>query len=300
MRYPSSATNLVVLLGNPLGHSLSPIIHNAMFEHLGLDYCYLPVEVTPENLGKVFAGLRCMNVAGCNVTIPHKVAILDLLDELDPHAARLGAVNTICFREGRALGYNTDGEGFLRSLVEGGVTSVEGHDILLLGAGGAVRAIAMGLAAAGARAIHLCNRSPHKAVALAEEVNDQCRPCAQVVAAEPSALRPVVERCQLLVNGTSVGMHPREKEMPIPAELLAPHLIVADIVYNPHTTALLAAAQERGCRIVHGLGMLLHQGALGFSLWTGIEPPIPLMEAAVRRHLAEKAGKPHGGSPAAQ
>lgn len=290
MRCPSPATKLVVLLGNPLGHSLSPIIHNALFEHLGLDYCYLPVEVTPENLGVVFAGLRRMNVPGCNVTIPHKVAILELLDELDPHADRLGAVNTICFREGRAVGYNTDGEGFLRSLKEGGVTSVEGHDILLLGAGGAVRAIAMSLAAAGAGAIHLCNRSPHKALALAEEINHKIKPCVQVVAAEPSAIRSVLERCQLLVNGTSVGMHPREKELPIPAELLAPHLTVADIVYNPHTTALLAAAQKRGCRIVHGLGMLLHQGALGFSLWTGIEPPVPLMEAAVRPHLTEKTG----------
>jgi shikimate dehydrogenase len=289
--YPSSLTKLVVLLGEPLGHSLSPAIHNAMFAHLGLDYLYLPVEVSRENLAVVFNGLRRMNVAGCNVTIPHKVAILEHLDELHPQAAALGAVNTIRFADGRAIGYNTDGEGFLRSLAEGGINSVAGQEILLLGAGGAVRAIAMSLAFAGAAAIHLCNRSVDKADRLAAEINAKIRPCASTVSAESGALRQVVARCQLLVNGTSLGMHPHEQALPIAAELLAPHLTVADIVYNPHTTRLLAAAMERGCRVVHGLGMLLHQGALGFALWTGIEPPLAPMRAAAEEALAARAGR---------
>lgn len=286
-RYPSTTTKLVVLLGHPLGHSLSPLIHNTMFEHLGLDYCYLPVEVTRENLTVVFNGLRRMNVVGCNVTIPHKVAILELLDELDPQAALLGAVNTICFRDGRAIGYNTDGQGFLRSLKEAGMAGVAGKNILLLGAGGAARAIAMSLAAGGAGSIYLCNRNRDKALALAEEINEKIRPCAETVAAELSAQRPVLKRCQLLVNTTSVGMHPHHDQLPIAAEVLSAHLTVADIVYNPHTTRLLAAAQAAGCPVVHGIGMLIHQGALGFTLWTGSEPPIDRMLATALSHLAK-------------
>jgi shikimate dehydrogenase len=286
MRYPSTTTKLVVLLGHPLGHSLSPLIHNAMFDHLGLDYCYLPVEVTRENLAVVFNGLRRMNLVGCNVTIPHKVAILEFLDELDPQAALLGAVNTICFRDGRAIGHNTDGQGFLRSLEEAGMAGVAGKNIFVLGAGGAARAIAMSLAAGGAGSIYLCNRNPDKALALAEEINEKIRPCAETVAAELSAQGPVLKRCRLLVNTTSVGMHPHHDQLPIAAEALSAHLTVADIVYNPHTTKLLAAARAKGCPIVHGLGMLIHQGALGFSLWTGREPPIDRMLATALSHLA--------------
>lgn len=286
-RYPSTTTKLVVLLGHPLGHSLSPLIHNTMFDHLGLDYCYLPVEVTRENLATVFNGLRRMNVVGCNVTIPHKVAILELLDELDPQAARLGAVNTVCFREGRAIGYNTDGQGFLRSLEEAGMAGVDGKNIFVLGAGGAARAIAMSLAAGGADSIYLCNRNRDKALALAEEINKKIRPCVETVAAELAAQGPLLKRCQLLINATSVGMRPHHDHLPIAAEALSAHLTVADIVYNPRTTKLLAAAQAVGCPIVHGLGMLIHQGALGFTLWAGHEPPIDRMLATALNRLAE-------------
>jgi shikimate dehydrogenase len=287
MRYPSATTKLVVLLGHPLGHSLSPLIHNTMFAHLGLDYCYLPVEVTAENLAVVFNGLRRMNVAGCNVTIPHKVAILELLDELDPQAALLGAVNTVCFRDGRAIGYNTDGQGFLRSLQEAGMAGVAGKNIFVLGAGGAARAIAMSLAAGGAGSIYLCNRNRDKALALVEEINKKFRPCAETVAVKLSEQGPVLKRCQLLVNTTSVGMHPHHDHLPIAAEALSAHLTVADIVYNPYTTRLLAAAEARGCPVVHGLGMLIHQGALGFTLWTGSEPPVDRMLATAVNYLAK-------------
>jgi shikimate dehydrogenase len=286
-RYPSTTTKLVVLLGHPLGHSLSPLIHNTMFDHLDLDYCYLPVEVTRENLAVVFNGLRRMNVVGCNVTIPHKVAILDLLDELDPQAALLGAVNTICFRDGRAIGYNTDGQGFLRSLEEAGMAGVAGKNIFVLGAGGAARAIAMSLATGGAGSIYLCNRNRDKALALGEEINEKIRPCAETVAADLSAQGPVLKRCHLLINTTSVGMHPHDDHLPISAEALSAHLTVADIVYNPHTTRLLSAAQAAGCPVVHGIGMLIHQGALGFSLWTGSEPPVDRMLATALNHLTK-------------
>lgn len=288
MKYPSVTTKLVILLGNPLGHSISPPMHNRVFEKLGLDYCYLPVQVTPDNLQTVFAGLTKMNVAGFNVTIPHKIAIIDYLDALAPLAATIGAVNTICIKDGKTIGYNTDGEGFIRSLqAEGGIT-VPGKRVLLLGCGGAVRAIAMTLAFRGAKKIFIANRTLTKAEALAAEINTKIGNCAVAIAAQPESQARAIESCDILVNGTSIGMQPREEDSPIDLALLDSHLIVADIVYNPHTTKLLAAAQAKGCRIVHGLGMLIHQGAAGFKLWTGIDPLIEEMTEEAYSLVARK------------
>ncbi|MDK9705935.1 MAG: shikimate dehydrogenase [Desulforhopalus sp.] len=280
MKHPSITTKLVVLLGDPLGHSVSPAMHNRLFEKLGLDYCYMPVQVTPENLRTVFAGLTKMNVAGFNVTIPHKIAIIDYLDALDPLAATIGAVNTICIKDGRTIGYNTDGEGFIRSLHEAAGTIVHGKRVLILGCGGAVRAIAMTLAFQGAEKIVIANRTMAKAEALAAEINTRIGNCAVAIAAEPESQAEAIKSCDILVNGTSIGMYPRQEDSPIDLTLLESHLVVADIVYNPHTTKLLAAAQAKGCRIVHGIGMLIHQGAAGFKLWTGIDPLIEEMTEA--------------------
>ncbi|MEE4136615.1 MAG: NAD(P)-binding domain-containing protein, partial [Desulforhopalus sp.] len=183
MRYPTVTTRLVILLGKPLGHSVSPAMHNSAFAELGMDYCYLPVEVAAEDLATVFAGLKKMNLAGGNVTVPHKIRIIELLDRLDPLAQSIGAVNTICLEQGQAVGYNTDGYGFLRSLQEVADISPAGERFFLLGAGGAARAIAMTLAAEGAAIIIISNRTAERAEALAEEVNRVIRPCAAMVAA---------------------------------------------------------------------------------------------------------------------
>ena len=180
-QYPSVTTKLVILLGNPLGHSISPPMHNRVFEQLGLDYCYMPVEVTEKNLEKVFSGLTQMNVAGFNVTIPHKINILQYLDELDPLAATIGAVNTITVKDGKTKGYNTDGEGFIRSFAEETKTTVKGKRFFLLGCGGAARAIAMTLAFHDAGKIYLHNRTATKASELADEINRKIRPCAEPV-----------------------------------------------------------------------------------------------------------------------
>ncbi len=277
MKYPSVNTQLVILLGNPLGHSISPAMHNRVFEKLGLDYCYIPVQVTPKNLQVVFAGLSKMNVAGFNVTIPHKIAIIEHLDALDPLAAMIGAVNTICVKNGKTIGYNTDGEGFIRSLEDEGKISVQGKRIFLLGCGGAARAIAMTLAFQGAENIFICNRTYAKAEALATEINLKIRYCAEAVRALPEYQTGIIKFCDIFINSTSLGMHPREAELPISEACLLEHLVVTDIVYNPHTTRLLAIAEAKGCRIVHGLGMLIHQGAAGFKLWTGVDPLIAEM-----------------------
>ncbi len=281
MNSPTVTTKLVVLLGNPLGHSVSPAMHNRVFQKLGMDYCYLPVEVNEDNLEKVFSGLTRMNVAGFNVTIPHKIRIIEYLDELDPLAATIGAVNTICVKDGKTKGYNTDGEGFTRSLEEETRISTRGKRFFLLGCGGAARAIAMTLASQGADKIIICNRTIAKAEALAAEINEKIRNCAEVIEQAVSSQSKALQNCHILINGTSLGMYPREDVLPIDESLLLPHLTVADIVYNPLWTRLLQSAKDRGCPIVPGLGMLIYQGAAAFKLWTGIEPIIPEMSDAV-------------------
>jgi len=281
MDYPTVTTKLVILLGNPLGHSVSPPMHNRVFQSLGMDYCYLPVEVSDENLEKVFAGLTRMNVAGFNVTIPHKIRIMEYLDELDPLAATIGAVNTICVQDGKTRGYNTDGIGFIRMLEEETGISVEGKRFFLLGCGGAARAISMTLAYQGAEKIIICNRTRAKAEALAAEINDKIRNCAEVVGESTGEQARALNNCAVLINCTSLGMHPAENVLPLDESLLLPHLIVVDIVYNPLMTRLLLAAKAKGCSIVAGLGMLIYQGAAGFKLWTGVEPNVAEMSEVV-------------------
>ncbi|MGB3211344.1 MAG: shikimate dehydrogenase [Desulforhopalus sp.] len=281
MYYPTVTTKLVILLGNPLGHSVSPPMHNRVFETLSMDYCYMPVEVNENNLATVFAGLIKMNVAGLNVTIPHKIRVMEYLDELDPLAATIGAVNTICVRNGKTIGYNTDGAGFIRSLEEETGISTKGKRFLLLGCGGAARAIAMTLAFSGAGKISICNRTFAKAEALVSEINGKIGNCAEVVEQTLHSQAEVLQHCDVLINTTSLGMHPREDILPIDESLLLPHLIVADIVYNPLTTRLLQAAQRKGCKTVPGLGMLIYQGAAAFKLWTGVDPVVSEMSDVV-------------------
>lgn len=290
MHSPTVSTKLVILLGDPLGHSISPAMHNRVFEKLGLDYCYLPVEVSAENLATVFAGLVRMNVAGFNVTIPHKIAIMAHLDELDPVAATIGAVNTICVKDGRTIGHNTDGEGFIRSLEEEARLSVRDRRIFILGGGGAVRAIAMTMAFRGAGRIFICNRTYRKAQDLAEEINSKIRPCAEAVEQILDRQAAALAQSDILVNGTSIGMHPHADELPIDETLLTNNLVVADIVYNPLMTQLLKTAEAKGCPIVRGLGMLIYQGAAAFKLWTGIEPLVGEMSATAYRLMKERTG----------
>jgi shikimate dehydrogenase len=287
IQYPRVTTKLVILLGNPLGHSISPPMHNRVFEKLGMDYCYMPVEVTDENLKKVFLGLSKMNVAGFNVTIPHKINIIEYLDELDPLAATIGAVNTICVKDGKTKGYNTDGEGFIRSLEEVAHITARGKRVFLLGCGGAARAIAMTLAFHGAEKIYIYNRTAKKAEELTDEINTKLRSCAEVVRS-PEDQAKAIQSCDILINSSSIGMHPHEDVLPIDESLLSAELIVADIVYNPLMTKLLRTARDKGCTIVPGLGMLIYQGAIAFKLFTGIEPLVEEMSEVVYPLMSSK------------
>ncbi len=275
-------TRLVGLLGNPLGHSFSPAMHNRAFEILGLNFFYMPIEVTPENLEDVTRGLSKMNFAGYNVTIPHKVRILEYLDHIDELARAIGAVNTVTIQAGVSTGHNTDGEGYVRSLqMEAGI-SVREKTFFIVGSGGAARAISMTLAFRGAGKIFLCNRTEQKAHDLAAEINTKVRPCCEVIRMEPSAMASVIGQAHVLINTTNIGMHPDEDRMPIDAGLIPEGIVVSDIVYNPLKTKLLQTGKEKGCPIVPGLGMLVYQGAEAFRMWTGTKPPVDEMFAVVR------------------
>ncbi len=275
-------TKLVGLLGNPLGHSFSPAMHNKAFEILGLNYFYLPIEVDTADLADVVRGISKMNFAGCNVTIPHKILIMALIDHVDELAKNIGAVNVVKLENGVATGYNTDGEGFVRSLETETGISMPGKRCFIIGCGGAARAIAMTLAFKGVEKIFICNRTEQKAQGLVEAINAKVRPCGEVVRMEPSAIQAGLQQAEVLINTTSIGMHPYEDRLPLAPELIPEGLIVSDIVYNPVKTRLLQEAEKKGCKTVGGLGMLVYQGAEAFRLWTGAQPPVEEMFTVVR------------------
>lgn len=273
-------TRVVALLGWPLGHSVSAAFQQAAFDRCGLDARYEPWETRPEALAERVAALRAPKVLGGNVTIPHKEPVVNLLDEVDPEAGRIGAVNTIVRQRGRLLGYNTDAVGFLQALREAGFDP-QGRRALVVGAGGAARAVVATLLDAGA-AVTVANRSPARAQALAAHFGVSVAPSAEEAA----------QGAELIVNCTPVGMKGGPEGLPLDLERVRPGAFVYDLVANPPQTPLLAAARARGCRTLGGLPMLVYQGAASFRLWTGREPPVEVMMAAARRALglAEGAG----------
>jgi shikimate dehydrogenase len=279
-------TRLYGIFGYPIGHSLSPLMHNIAFAHHGLDAVYLPFAVHPAHLEVAVKSVVALHIHGVNVTIPHKQAVMPWLDDLSPEARLIGAVNTIHLRDGRLHGSNTDGIGFLRSLEEAG-SEVLGRTVMLLGAGGAARAIAVQLCLSGIRRLYLANRTPTRAEALAAflKQNIPLADISVVSMGEPS-LATHLPHTDIVVNATSVGMHPHDPII-LPSAELGPRHHVCDIVYRPLHTPLLQAAQQQGARTVDGLGMLLHQGAKAFEIWTEHAFPIPLIRARLLEALAE-------------
>lgn len=266
----------LAIFGCPLGHTLSPVMHNAAARALGLPYRFMAYEVRPEDYEAAVRGARAMGFAGFCVTIPHKVATFRLVDEASEDARLMGAVNVVTFEEGgRLRGHNTDGAGWLRSLEEEGVAPA-GKRCLLLGAGGAARAIAVKLAQSGAAHVEIRNRTAEKAAALAREVESRF-PGARVRGGGLDALESAARGRDIVVNTTSLGMAgdaARERSLPLPEEWIPPGCVCADAVYRPLDTPFLEAARRRGARAVSGLGWLLHQGAEGWRLWTGTRMPL--------------------------
>jgi shikimate dehydrogenase len=277
----SGKTKICALIGDPVEHSMSPVMHNTAYTKLGLDYAYIPFHVKPDGLGKAVEGLRALHVRGFNVTIPHKVAVIPWLDGLDPLAEKIGAVNTVVNTDGELRGYNTDAEGFLKALLEHGIKP-KGKKIVVLGAGGASRAITYIMAAKGAR-VTIVNRQQE--LDWAEDIALLIRKDLgkEVKVYELGQLAGAIENVDLLVNATSVGMSPASEASPVPAQLLSKVPAVFDIVYNPLETRLLREAKAAGAKVIGGVDMLAWQGALAFEKWTGQPAPLDLMrEEAVK------------------
>jgi len=279
----SGKTRLCGVIGDPIEHTMSPAIHNAAFIKMGLDYHYVPFRVKEEELGKAIDGMRALNIRGLNVTIPHKVAIIPLLDELDPLAEKIEAVNTVTNDDGVLEGSNTDASGFLQALLERGIEP-KGKNIVILGAGGASRAVSFSLVERGAHMVIL-NRRLERAEELAGRLSTTFNKEVKALELVVDNLAQVLGEADILVNATSVGMSPNINETPVPSSLLKPGLVVVDIVYNPIKTRLLREAEEAGAETVSGVDMFVWQGALAFEIWTGVKAPVELMRAEVVRQL---------------
>lgn len=275
-------TRLGGLLGSPVAHSISPMMHNTSFQKLGLDYVYLCFDVGEEKLGNVVKAFRDMNVYGFNLTMPNKEAVIPYLDDLSLAAQLVGAVNTVKNDNGRLIGYNTDGTGFMKSVREADC-EIAGKEMTLLGAGGAACAIAAQAAIDGVKKLHLVSRlgrSWEKAGRLVERINKGTGCQADLTdLADTKALRSLLASSTLLTNATSVGMAPNTDASPISdPSLLHPELTVSDVIYNPRETRLLAEARARGCKTFNGMYMLLYQGEEAFRIWTGQEMPTQLIK----------------------
>jgi len=261
---------LFAVFGNPVVHSLSPVMHNAAFTAVGYHGVYAAIRVA--DIRPAVAGMRALGFKGASVTIPHKETVLACLDWIDPAAARIQAVNTIVNDGGALKGFNTDAEGAMRALA--GTVHLKGRTVAIIGAGGAARALADGVVRQGGRAV-VYNRSRARGEALGADLGAEFRPLAEFSA----------EACDVLVNTTPVGMSPDSDATPVPAEALRPGLVVMDMIYNPLRTRLLREAATAGCTVIDGLAMFVLQGARQFELWTGIPAPIEIMRLAVEAEL---------------
>ena len=269
-------TKVLGVIGHPVSHSLSPAMQNAAIRALGLDYVYVPFHVLPNDLESAIRGIRALGIAGINVTIPHKERIIGYLDEISDSAKRIGSVNTVINDGGRLRGETTDGPGFVRS-AEAAWGKIDGGRVVVLGAGGSAKAVAYALADAGCEVV-IANRTVDRAIELAEGL------CADFGAGRSRAVGPrgeelarEVSEAGMLVNTTSVGMHPDVDGIPLPPDLLHSGLRVYDLVYNPPETALVREALARGARAMTGISMLVYQGAISFEMWTGAPAPIEVM-----------------------
>jgi shikimate dehydrogenase len=270
MRVPSGSTSLYGILGNPVAHSMSPLMHNAAFRFLDIDAVYLPFEV--QDLQGAVAGMKALAVKGASVTHPFKRQIFALIDEIDDTAEKIGAVNTLVFGTDGVRGTNTDWVGAVRCLEA--LLPIEDHKFVVIGAGGAARAVVFGVNNKGGEAI-VVNRSEKKGRALAEEFDCPFVPLAELESA----------RGDCLVNTTPLGMYPKEGQMPVPKRVLGAYKAVADVIYNPLKTLLLREAEAAGCKVASGFEMFVFQGTEQFKIWTGKEPPVELMRNLVLERL---------------
>ena len=284
-----TTTQLCAVIGNPVGHSLSPCIHNAGYAAAGLNFAYLAFEIS--DVAGFLAGMRAMlSFRGVSVTIPHKLAVIEHLDAVEPLAAKVGSVNTITHDRGKLIGSTTDGPGTLRAFDEADV-SLAGKNVLFLGAGGAVRAVAFAAAdLGGANRITILGRTPGKVDGLVGDLRSKTA-CDIRGGDMVQDLHEVIEAHEVIIQGTPIGMTPEfEGQTCVPADALRPDHVVFDMVYRPSRTRLIEDAEAAGCTVVYGIEMLLHQAALQFERWTGADAPLDAMRAAVAEVLAPEGG----------
>jgi shikimate dehydrogenase len=279
----SGKTRVYGVIGDPIEHTLSPTLQNAAFQAAQLDCKFLAFQVKPDQVGNAMAGMRALGISGLNVTMPHKNAVINHLDEIDPTAKQLNAVNTIKNEDGKLFGYNTDGTGAFKALRENGV-EVKGKTVVLMGAGGAARAIAFALAKEASE-FNIVNRSLQPAAELANQLKLNFDAKVFVYTLSPFTVKANLAEADVLINATSVGMNPNANQTLIPSKYLKPDLAVMDIVYNPLQTKLAKAAKRAGAKVISGVEMLLFQGAASFEIWTGKKAPVEVMRKAVLTSL---------------
>lgn len=279
-------TKVLGVIGDPIEHTFSPAMHNAGLKELNLNYTYLPFHVSEDNLQKAINGAKSLNFAGLNVTIPHKIAILNTLDEIDPIAKMIGAVNTVKFslnenNEKIATGYNTDGFGCVKAICE--VSSLKDKNVVITGAGGAARAIAFQIANSKINNLSILNRNYNKAVYLSKDLNNKLSDIdININSYEIGFLKKEIENADILIDSTPLGMYPNVNDKAIAtADMLHEDLIVNDIVYTPKETSLLKEAKKAGCKTVEGYKMLLYQGVRSFEIWLNREAPVDIMEKSL-------------------
>jgi shikimate dehydrogenase len=273
-------SQLVGVFGQPVAENPTIVMQEAGFRAAGLNFRYLNLEVAPKDLAAAMKGLRAMNFRGINLTIPHKVAVLNYLDEIAADAKLIGAVNTVVRKGDKLLGENTDGKGFLKSLRDDAKVNPKGKKVVIFGAGGAARAIAVELALAGAAHITIVNRSSQRAKPLVSLLNKKTK--AKTVFVPWSKSYVISSDTDVVVNATSIGLYPKVKEKPkIDYDSIAPSMTVCDVIPNPPDTPFLQEARKRGAKTLDGLGMLVYQGAIGFKLWTGKSAPVAEMKRAL-------------------
>jgi shikimate dehydrogenase len=274
------STKIVGVFGSPIAHTASPTIHNAAFAALRMNWVYVALHVEPQNLRTALTGARDMGFTGVNLTLPHKILALDIVDEVQPEARRLGSINTVLMEHGRLRGFNTDAYGFVRAIEEEFNLALKGRRVLVLGAGGAGRAIAVKCALEGAALVCMANRTPEKIEPIAKEIATT-KTAFRALKLNSKEISRHISEIDLLVNATSVGLKTGESLGLEPA-LFSPKLLVYDTIYQPAETELLRVAGEAGAKVAGGASMLLHQGAKSFEIWTRRKAPVAVMRRALK------------------
>jgi shikimate dehydrogenase len=278
-------TSLFGIYGYPVEHTFSPGMHNAAFEKIRMNACYVPFPVNPDRLRDAVRAIIPLGLCGINITVPHKQRVITYLDELSEEARLIGAVNTIQVVDGKLKGHNTDGRGFIRALRVDEGYDPKGKTVLLIGSGGAARAVGFSLALAGVRKIFLHDVDPRKANKLARDIRKKTG--TDTLSLSAGALAAAADESGCLINATPLGLK-KNDPLPLKRETIQKRHLVCDLVYNPPETEFLKAAKNRGSKRLSGLGMLLYQGVIAFEIWTGVKAPVPVMKNALIRQIAAR------------